>query len=165
MTGAVDELLDLLSEEAQELRHLLPVLEDQQRALLDGNAPRVADLARRQETFAEHLAGLESGRRRLVAQVAADLGVAPGLLTLSTLADRLPDPPARLGALRNELRALLASLGALNRRNAFLLARSAEYLEGLLAHIVSVLSPSPTYGRQGHQGGAVPAVGLLDRRA
>jgi hypothetical protein len=60
---------------------------------------------------------------------------------------------------------VLARLGALNRRNAFLVARSAEYLESLLSHIVSGLSPAPTYGRQGRHGGGVPAIALVDRRA
>lgn len=165
MTDAVDELLDLLSEEAQELGRLLPVLEDQQRALLDGDAARVADLARRQEALAERLSGLEHGRRRLIARVAGDLGLPPGAVTLSALAERLPDPPARLGALRNDLRAQLTRLSTVHRRNTFLLARSAEYLAGLLSHIVNALTPTPTYGRQGQHGGAVPAVGLLDRRA
>jgi flagellar biosynthesis/type III secretory pathway chaperone len=147
MTGAVDDLLDLLSEEAQELGRLLPVLEDQQRALLDADATRVAELARRQEA------------------VAGDLGLAPSAVTLSTLAARLPDPPPRLGAIRNDLRAVLTRLSVVNQGNAFLVARSGEYLESLLAHIVSVLSPSPTYGRQGRHGEAPPAVALVDRRA
>ena len=165
MTGAVDELLAVLTEEAHELGRLLPVLEDQQRALLDGDAARVADLARRQEAVAERLSGLEHGRRRLVARVAGDLGLAPGAVTLATLAERLPDPRARLGALRSDLRAVVTRLSTVHRRNAFLLARSAEYLAGLLSHIVNALSPPPTYGRQGQHGEAVPAVGLLDRRA
>ncbi len=165
MTGAVDDLLDLLSEEAQELGRLLPVLEDQQRALLDADATRVAELARRQEAVAERLGGLEHGRRRLIARVAGDLGLAPSAVTLSTLAARLPDPPPRLGAIRNDLRAVLTRLSVVNQGNAFLVARSGEYLESLLAHIVSVLSPSPTYGRQGRHGEAPPAVALVDRRA
>jgi flagellar biosynthesis/type III secretory pathway chaperone len=164
MTGALDKLVDLLAEETAELQRLLPLLEDQHHALLRGDAAGVADVTSRQEPVAARLIRLESGRRPLVEQVAADLRVRPADLTLSSLA-RLPNPPARLGEVRRELRTVATRLATLSRQNAFLLARSVEFVEGLLGQILSALDPAPTYGRGARQTGGLTAAGLVDRQA
>lgn len=165
--GPVDDLMAVLAAEAGECRRLLPLLEDQERALLRADARTALDLFKQQEPVALRLAQLEKGRRMLVGRLAAALGVDGEGLTLAKLLARVPDPPAGLTSLRAELRDLLDRLGALTRRNGFLVERSLWYVQRLLNHLVSslALGAPPTYAATGRAAHAVPALTFVDRRA
>ncbi len=165
MRGLLDDLTALLAAEAEALRRLLPLLQEEERALLRAEAGAVGGLLDQIGALTRRLSALEHARRTLSGRLAVALGIDPETLTLSTLLRRFPHPPAGLAALREELRGLLESLLALNSRNGFLVEQSLGYLRGLLATLVSALAPAPTYAPSGRTDQSVPALQFFDRRA
>jgi flagellar biosynthesis/type III secretory pathway chaperone len=165
--GALDDLADILTAEAAELRRLLPVVEDAQQALLRADAPGLAACLERQEAPLRNLARLEIRRRALLDGAARMLGHDRDALTLSRLLAFAPRSPARLTRLREELAPLLDRLGALTRTNAFLVERSLGYVERLLGQVFALMgtTPAPTYAATGRAAPPAPGVGLVDREA
>lgn len=159
------ELLAVLGAQASELRRLLPLLEEQQRALVRADAGAVMDLTRRQEPLIRKLLGLEAERRSVLGRLATALGADVRGLTLSRVLRLVPDPPAGVARLREELRALGEGLRALNAKNGYLIDRSLGYLERLLGHLVTALAPAPVYAASGRAAPVAPPRGLVDRRA
>jgi len=163
----LDELIAVLVAEAQECRRLLPLLEDQERALLRADAATLAMLLAKQEPIAQRLADLERGRQKLAHRLAGALELGDEALTVSKLITLFPEPEHRLARLRAELQALLTRLGRLNSRNGFLVERSLGYLERLFNQIMSAMAQAaaPTYAATGRTGRSVPALRFLDRSA
>jgi flagellar biosynthesis/type III secretory pathway chaperone len=159
------ELLAVLGAQASELRRLLPLLDEQQRALVRADAGAVMDLTRRQEPVIRKLVGLEAERRRVLGGLATALGAEARGLTLSRVLRLVPDAPAGLARLGDELRGLGEGLRALNARNGYLIDRSLGYLERLLGQLVTSLAPAPIYAASGRAAPAVEARRLVDRRA
>lgn len=155
----------VLAAEAAELGALIPLLEDQHRALVRADAGAVGELLQRQEPRLRALAALEAERRACLERLAARLGADPAALTLSRLRELLPASAPRLDRPAAELRAALDRLGALTRRNAFLLARARGHLGRLLEAVRAalVLEPAPTYAAGGRAAAAGPLRRLVDR--
>ncbi|MBX9622188.1 MAG: hypothetical protein K2X82_00070, partial [Gemmataceae bacterium] len=83
----------------------------------------------------------------VVAELAAALGLTAGRVTLSALADRLPESTAgELRAARDRLAGLAAELTACQRRNANLICYLRSYLRGALS---GTADPPARYGRSG----------------
>lgn len=169
LSGSVllDELIAVLVAEAQECRRLLPLLEDQERALLRADAGTLAALLGKQEPVALRLVELERGRQELVRRLAGVLEMGDEPLTVSKLITLFPEPRHRLTRLRAELGGVLAQLGRLTTRNGFLVERSLGYLERLFNQILSAAAQAaaPTYAATGRTGRPVPALSFLDRSA
>lgn len=165
MTPLLDELVAVLVAETAQVRRLLPILRDEERALLAADSSRVAELAGEKEHVAHELAALDRTRRMLVDHLAHSAGIRPEVVTLSALLRLSPAPPAALTSLRRELRDLLTSVQALNRRNGFLAERSLGFVRGLLSELLSVVTPPATYAPTGRSDRAAPALQFLDRRA
>lgn len=171
VTGAagdvLDELIAVLVAEAQECRRLLPLLEDQERALLRADAGALVALLGNQDAIARRLAELERGRQKLVHRLAGALALGDEPLTVSKLIALFPGLAARLGRLREELQAVLTRLGRLNTRNGFLVERSLGYVERLFNQLMSAVAQAaaPTYAATGRTGRPVPALRFLDRSA
>lgn len=169
MTGQaiLDELIAVLGAEAQECRRLLPLLEDQERALLRADAATLATLLGTLEPVAKRLAHLERDRQTLVGRLAGALELEGEALTVSKLIALFPEPSPRLARLRDELHAVVTRLAGLSRRNGFLVERSLGYVERLLNQLVSTiaLAAAPTYAATGRTGRPVPALRFVDRSA
>jgi hypothetical protein len=163
----LDEIIAVLAAEAEECRRLLPLLEDQERALLRADAAALVRLLGKQEPVAHRLIELELGRQELVRRLAGALGLGDEPLTVSRLIALFPEPRQRLARLRTELGGLLAQLGRLTARNGFLVERSIGYLERLFNQILSAaaMATAPTNAATGRSGRAVPTRQLLDRSA
>jgi hypothetical protein len=163
----LDELIDVLVAEAQECRRLLPLLEDQERALLGADASALAALLSRQEPGARRLVELERGRQELVRRLHGMLDLGDEPLTVSRLIALFPEPRQRLARLRAELRGVLGEIGRLTARNGFLVERSLGYLERLFNQLMSAAAQAaaPTYAATGRTGRPVPALSFLDRSA
>jgi len=166
MAGLVDALVAVLNREAEELQRLRPLIEEQQRMLLRGDARAVVDALTRQEPVLHRIAALESERISVVAQLAALLDLDPKRLTLTHLLSLVPRPLAGLEPLRRDLRSLLDRLLTLNSRNTFLIERSLLHLERLFRHLLSALRvvPAPTYAASGRPALSNATLQFVDRR-
>ncbi len=167
MSDLVDDLAEVLSAQTTELRALLPLLDEQQAALLRADSRQVAELLGRQEALIARLLKLEKRRRAAVVALAAQLGLEPRHVTISALLALVPRAATVLGALRDELRRLVTTLDRLSRRNAFLLDRVMTYVDGLVRTLMAgAAEPLPLYVASGRTTGLPPtAARLVDRRA
>lgn len=163
--AVLDELEAVLASELDELRRLVPTLEDEERALRGADVSAVLTFTERKAGFARRIGALENRRRALATTLGARLEISPESLTLSRLETLVPSSPWRIGPLRQEFREVLDRLMALNSRNAFLMEQSLGSLQKLLTDLIAGLSPGNTYASDGRTGHLTSALQLLDRRA
>ena len=165
MTGPVEALTGILSAEVAQIRQALPLVREEEQALVRGDMAAILDLAGRKETLAREIVRLEQVRRHVAEGLARSLGVRPDRLTLSALVRLCPDSPPALPALGDELRGLAHALQAGSRRNGHLAQRALRHLDGLLAGLVSALTPSGTYAPTGRADQGTATLQVLDRQA
>lgn len=165
MTDPLDELLAILHAEAATYRTLLPLIEEEERALRRADIPGLAELRGQREDMLQRLIELERGRRATLGGLAGRLGVDAGKLTLSRLIELVPRPPARLAAVRDELRLLLTRLLARNGRNRFIAERTLDCLRGLFGELAAAVAAPAVYAGSGRTDPSGPDLQLLDRRA
>ena len=165
MTTLLENLADILAEEAACVRRLLPVLEEQERVILRADTAALVDLVGRQQALVATLGELECTRRAAVGRLARHLDVQRERLTFSALRACVREMPERLAAVRDELREALAALATRNRRNGFLLDRSLGHVERLFAQLLPMAAPVPMYAASGRATHASPALARLDRQA
>lgn len=145
----VDELLDRLTEEEALLRDALASLADLHSALCRGELEAINAIRPRQEAVAAALTDRAGVRSAAAAALAAAVGLAPGGLTLSALAARLPGPTgAGLLAARDRLASVAAEVGNFQRRNANLIT----YLRSYFRCVLSVLAVGDAPVRYGPTG-------------
>ncbi len=131
------ELESYLQEEIDARRRMIDVVARQEGAVKDGLS---ADLERATRDLERELSGqVERARRRekILAGFAAAWGVAPSVLTLSSIAERVGPGTEKLRALRGELRDATASLAKRNRRLAALTTLYRRVLGDVIETIVS----------------------------
>jgi flagellar biosynthesis/type III secretory pathway chaperone len=165
MAGPLDDLGAILAAEAAECRDLLPLLEEEYRALVHADAAALLELGAKREASMAQLGALEKSRRAVLGGVAAALGLPASAVTVSRLLTLVPGAAAALLPLRNELRDLLERLRVLNSRNRFLAEHTLDCLRGLFSSLVAVLAPAPTYADSGRARQPAQELQLLDRRA
>ncbi len=164
MTDVLDELTSVLAAQAAELRELVPLLGEQQAALMRADTAAVGALMTRQEPLLARLMKLEQRRRAVVTALAARLGIEPARVTVSALIALVPGAATVLEALRGEMRRLLAALDTLNRRNAFMIDRAVTCMEGLVRAVLTAgAEPAPAYVATGRHAGRPSSARLLDR--
>jgi flagellar biosynthesis/type III secretory pathway chaperone len=159
-------LVAVLREEAAEIGRLLPLLAEQEQALVGGDAATLLALLERQEPVLRRLTALEGERRAVARRLARQLGVEPDALTIARLLGEGAAPEG-LQAVGAELRGLLDALLARHRRNAFLVERSLGWLGRLVEHLLGALGvgTSATYAAGGRSAAPLGSLRLLDRRA
>ena len=162
----LDELTRVLTEQAEELRRLVPLLDEQQGALTRADSAQVASVMFRQAPIMKRLLQLDQRRQALAITLAARAGLSTHRVSLSALLARLPAPPAVLLTLQVELRQLVDGIAVRTRRNAFLLDRAVAYIEGLVRIVMApATEPAPVYAATGQPAGRQAGPRLLDRNA
>ena len=169
MTNGRDPLVDLtevLTAQADELRTLVPLLDEQHHALTRADSAQVASIMFRQAPIMKRLLKLDQRRQALAIALAAQVGMATTRVSLSALLARLPAAPASLKSLQVELRQLLEGIAVRTHRNAFLLERTLACLEGLVRIVMApVTEPTPVYVASGQPAARQTRPRLLDRNA
>lgn len=162
-----EELGALLAEEMRHFRLLLTLLAREQSALKTAAALEVLDVLREQEGTLAKIRTLEQRRSRLLAALAAPLGIAPSALTMTRLREAVPEAAGVLASVCNELRTLLNEVKVLNERNGVLASRGLGFLDRLIGHLTSAMAPerAPGYGAQGRTAAGDASLGLLDCKA
>ena len=161
----LDELAVVLAAQARELRGLVRLLREEERALLRADRAAVTALGERKAELVRRLAELESRQRPILSELSAFLGAGSRTLTLSEVLRRVPRPTPALVTARDELKRLLDDALAQTARNSSLMEKTLGWLRGLLGQIASSISPSPTYGDRGRSVPSELALRFLDRQA
>jgi flagellar biosynthesis/type III secretory pathway chaperone len=166
VSDLLDDLTDVLSAQAVELRTLVALLDEQQAALIRADSARVASVTFRQDPILRRLLRLDQRRQALAAALALRFGLGGARVPLSALLRHVPAPPAALTSLQAELRRLLAALDVRNQRNAFLLERAVACIDGLVRALMGPgMEPAPVYAATGHTAQRRPGPRLVDRSA
>jgi hypothetical protein len=150
-------LLDHLRAEEDLLRSALDSLTALNAALRRGDIAAVGGARPQQEALAAALVESHSARAAVAAALAGAVGLPPYGLTLSAVADRLPENAAvELRAARDRLAALAAGVRGVQLRNANLIHNLRSYFRGVLAAFTAADAPA-RYGPGGEQ--VTPAAG------
>jgi flagellar biosynthesis/type III secretory pathway chaperone len=166
VTGTLDDLTEVLSAQAAELRTLVPLLDAQQTALTGADTAQVAAVMLEQEPILRRLLRLDSRRQALATALASRFGLGAGRVSLSALLAHAPASPARLPAIQAELRALLQAVDLRSRRNTFLLERAVACIEGLVRTVMGPgAEPAPVYAATGQPVQRRVGPRLVDRSA
>ncbi len=160
------ELLAVLRDEAAEIARLLPLLDEQEQALVHGDTATLLTLLERQEPVLRRLTALEGERRAAARRLARQLGLGGEGVTFARLLGSGTAPDG-LETVHDDLRGLVDGLYARHARNAFLVERSLGWVERLVEHLVTALGlgPTATYASGGRRAPAVTSLRLLDRQA
>ena len=166
MSDPLDDLTEVLSAQADELRTLVPLLDEQQHALTRADSAQVASVMFRQAPIMKRLLKLDQRRQALAMAVAAQAGLTTTRVTLSALLARVPAPPAVLATLQVEIRQLLEAIAVRTRRNSYLLERAVACIEGLVRVVTApTAEPAPVYVATGQPATRQAGPRLLDRNA
>jgi hypothetical protein len=170
----IQELEALLQQLLDEHEQLLALAASHRAAIAGANPHALGECVQRQNEVVQRVAELEKRRLGLVARLADKMkplgagrtGGVPDKPTISWIARSLPEPiRARLVALADRLRELLARLqkehAALREASAAL----AAHMEGLMRQLARRLSHAGTYGRRGIVEAPVQVVSALDLRS
>jgi hypothetical protein len=161
----VDELVAILLAEARAYRQLVPLVEEEQRALVQADAAALAEVAGRREAWLGRLARLERDRQAALGRLAAVFGVEARTLTVSRLLELEPGSAAALQPVRAELTSLLTGLVERHGKNRVVAERTLACLRGLFSKLVSALTGGPTYTPSGRSDQPLDQLRLLDRHA
>lgn len=149
-----DHFLASLAAEEQALRAATAAAADLHAALRRGDLSGFDRPAL--EVAAADLQTTTAARNAAAAPLAEAVGLPAAGLTLSALADRLPDPwAAETRAARDRLSGVAAELADLHRRNANLACHLRSYFRGVLSELTAADAP----GRYGRSGGWMAPAG------
>ena len=147
-------LLEHLRAEEALLGRALAVLTDLHAAVRGGDLSAIEAARPQLDAITAATTARRAERDAVAAEVAAAVGLPPEHVTLSALADCLPEPAAGgLRAARDRLARLAAELTACQRRNANLISYLRSFFRGALS---GTADPPARYGRSG---AAIPAPG------
>lgn len=146
----VVKLIEVVNAEIRVFNHLLEVLQQEQRALLDDDLQGIeASIAAKQEA-AEEARRLESERTLVAQKLARRLELEPGNSTLARLIEAVEGwQGEELTRMRQTLLELNQKIRSTNENNAFLIRQSMRYTDRCL----DILSGQPgnrgVYGQFG----------------
>ena len=132
MASMMDDLTQVLENEAVEYKKLVDLSENLREALIASDVPTVERLTAAQEEVSNGIQSLESRRAHIMNDIAVVLNKKPEDLKVVMLEETLAGQPAlreRLAAVRIELRQTMDELKRINHTNQTLLHQSMELLE------------------------------------
>jgi hypothetical protein len=142
-------LLELLAAEERLLRDAREGVFGLYAALRKGNPVAVQAALPGNEETAARLRDVSERRHAMAGRLAASVGLDPEAVTLTALADRLPDPPrGEFLRLRATLRDLTAQVDHFRAANANLIDRLRWYFRDVLSGFAAQAAPS-RYGPSG----------------
>ncbi len=132
MASLMDDLTEVLEKEAAEYDRLAEYSNQLREALIVSDVDAVERLTAAQEETANTLQHLESGRARIMNDIAVVMNRQPGELRVSMLEDSLAAQPLQQQRLRNAritLKEAMDRVKRINKTNQTLLKQSMELLE------------------------------------
>jgi hypothetical protein len=151
MQNLIKELYDCLRNELLQYVALEELLQSEQLLVQSLNAQSLFDAVRQKETMTGQIAALEIQRKRIVAQLAARLGLPSDELNVSRLLEHLnPTGGKLLGALREQLRATIERVREETGKLEIRIRHSESLIDDTMSYIRQVLAgdSAPGYVKQ-----------------
>jgi len=157
----LNELLELLEDEIEIFRSLLPVFKKEKEAVLTSDLNELNKASAKKEKLLFNMRSLEKKRTHIMNKLSESLDVLPDELTLTKLAQSVKEPYAiRLKNCGLELLKLTKNISNANTGNKSMFAHSLNFVKGALTLLQNIIAPGQVYHRTGqvqagHQGGKV----------
>ena len=159
----IDQLIQVIGEEAQLFEEFLQLLDHQKEALVANDTDRLNQVTQLQQQKLLESRALDRRRDKLIAAIKAENAI-DGDVTVTRLLHFADESQAnRLSQLRDALHDLNVRINDARNTNVLLLNRSREYIARTMSMLARLHAPSGTYGRHGAPGPESAAL-AVDRR-
>ena len=157
----LNELLELLEDEIEIFRSLLPVFKKEKEAVLASDLNELNKILAEKEKLLFHMRSLEKKRTHVMNKLAESLEVLPDELTLTKLAQSVKEPYSiHLKNCGLQLLKLTQNISHANTGNKSIFAHSLNFVKSALTLLQNIIAPGQVYHRtgkvqSGNQGGKV----------
>ena len=159
----IDQLIQVISDEALLFEEFLQLLDCQKEALVANDTDRLNEVTQRQQQKLMESRALDRRRDQVVAAIKADNAI-DGDVTITRLLQYADEnQSSRLTQLRDAILDLNERINETRNTNAMLLNRSREFISRTMSMLSRLHTPSGTYGRGGVNQSENAAV-AVDRR-
>ena len=157
----LNELLELLEDEIEIFRSLLPVFKKEKEAVLASDLNKLNKALAEKEKLLLNMRSLEKKRTHVMNKLAESLEVLPDELTLTKLVQSVKEPYSiRLKNCSLQLLKITKKISNANTSNKSMFVHSLNFVKGALALLQNIIAPGQVYHRTGkvqagNQGGKV----------
>ena len=158
----IDQLIQVISDEAVLFEEFLGLLDQQKAALVANDPERIADVTEQLQEKLNESQRLNQRREKVISAIKSENAI-EGDVTVTRLLDYADrDQSQRLAQLQQTILGLNASITEVRNTNAMLLNRSREFIARTMSMLSRLNSPDRTYSRDGAASSA--AAIAVDRR-
>jgi hypothetical protein len=145
----IDQLIQVISDEALLFEEFLQLLDRQKEALVANDTDRLNQVTQLQQQKLLECRALDQRRERVIAAIKADHALEGDLSVTRLLKYADEDQSHRLTLLRDTILGLNERISESRNTNAMLLNRSREYISRIMNMLARLHTPDGTYGRSG----------------
>ena len=132
MAGLIDELVNVMSQENDIYRELIPIAEEKTRAIIKNDLDALQKITEQEQLTIEKITALEKKREEVVINIGTILSRDPKELNMKALIKimgKQPEEQKELSRIHDELDVNLRRLVTINDRNKELINQSLEMIE------------------------------------
>lgn len=168
MRQTLQDLCAILTEQSGVLKNMLELAKEERDILISAKTEMLEDVIRHEFKELNKLGNIEKRRLALMSNIAGEMNIAAGELTVSKIAELAePDERAVIRTLQEELTPLINEHAAINKENRLLIETHVEYSQMMLELMVG--AEDPLNNMYGGDGKAAPerkkATGIFDGHA
>ena len=150
MEMLLKELLELLEDEIEIFKSLLPVFKKEKEAVLTSDLNELNKASAEKEKLLFNMRSLEKKRTHVMNKLAEILEVLPDELTLTKLAQSVKEPHSiRLKNCGLQLLKLTKNISNANTGNKSMFVHSLNFVKGALTLLQNIIAPGQVYHRTG----------------
>ncbi len=163
MASLIEELIDILDQENQLYRQLLPIAMEKTQVIVKNDTAALQEITGREQLAVDRINSLERRRDDVMDNIRTVIGKKAGTLNLTSLIVLLGKQPKEqriLSTLHDNLKATVLNLQEINDRNKSLIQQSLEMIEFNMNFIQSTrMSPGNNTYTKGASTYDAPAFG------
>jgi flagellar biosynthesis/type III secretory pathway chaperone len=132
MAGLIDELVNVMSQENDIYRELIPIAEEKTRVIIKNDLDALQKITEQEQLTIEKITALEKKREEVVINIGTVLSRDPKELNMKALIKimgKQPEEQKELSRIHDELNVNLRRLVTINDRNKELINQSLEMIE------------------------------------
>ncbi len=132
MAGLIDELVNVMSQENDIYKELIPIVSEKTRAIIKNDLTALQEITDKEQLTVERINSLERKREEVIKNIGTVLNRDPATLGMKNLIQimaKQPKEQKRLAEIHDELSATLKTIVSINDRNKLLIKQSLEMIE------------------------------------
>ena len=132
MAGLIDELVNVMSQENDIYKDLIPIVSEKTRVIIKNDLTALQEITDKEQRVVERINSLERKREEVIKNIGVVLNRDPktlGMKNLIKIMAKQPTEQRRLAEIHDELSSTLKTLVTINDRNKLLIQQSLEMIE------------------------------------